>query len=300
MHQDRFWPRAGGWLRASRDARVPLVVLGVPLNRSISLGRCDLAPGAIRQALNFYSTAELQSGRDLVDLGVCDLGDVVLSGQSEFGEQAAVRAALAEFDLGHQTVVFLGGDNGVTRPGVHALGLPLDRVGVITLDAHLDLRTLENGAHNGNPIRGLLEDGLPGEHVVQIGLQSFANSSAYWIDAKGAGLKGVHVREVHERGIERVMGEALKELQDRKVEAIYFDLDLDVADRAACPGCPGSRPGGLHPWQVRVAAAMAGSHPLVRAMDLVELDPERDHNQVTALLAAACLLEFASGVQGRA
>ena len=46
----------------------------------------------------------------------------------------------------------------------------------MTLDAHLDLRDLEGGQTNSNPIRGLLEDGLPGHNIVQIGIQAFVNS----------------------------------------------------------------------------------------------------------------------------
>ena len=38
-------------------------------------------------------------------------------------------------------------------------------IGLITLDAHFDMRDLERGLGNGNPVRALIEDGLPGsEH----------------------------------------------------------------------------------------------------------------------------------------
>ena len=50
---------------------------------------------------------------------------------------------------------------------------------------------------------------------------------------------------------------------------------------------------------VRCAARLCGANPRVRAMDLVEVDPEKDINDITSLAAAACLLEFASGVLER-
>ena len=65
----------------------------------------------------------------------------------------------------------------MTRPGVHGLGLPLDQVGLITLDAHFDMRDLDRGLGNGNPVRALIEDGLPGRNIAQIGLAPFANSA---------------------------------------------------------------------------------------------------------------------------
>ena len=78
-----------------------------------------------------------------------------------------------------------------------------------------------------------------------------------------------------------------------------MDLDLDVLDRAYAPATPGSRPGGLTPHHIRKAARVCGTHPKVRILDLVEMDPTRDIADATALAAAACLLEFASGVLGR-
>jgi formiminoglutamase len=83
------------------------------------------------------------------------------------------------------------------------------------------------------------------------------------------------------------------------VDAIYFDLDVDVLDRSFSPATPGSRPGGLTPWQVAQCAFVAGKHPMVRAMDLVEIDPTKDVNMATCLAAALFLLSFASGLHSR-
>jgi formiminoglutamase len=98
--------------------------------------------------------------------------------------------------------------------------------------------------------------------------------------------------------MEPVLGEALADIGGR-VEAVYLDLDLDVLDRAFAPACPGSRAGGLGPPDVLTAAKIAGEHPSVRAVDIVEMDPERDIADTTALTAAACLLRFASGLARR-
>ena len=62
--------------------------------------------------------------------------------------------------------------------------------GLLTIDAHLDLRSLDGGLSNGNPVRALLADGLPGGQIVQVGLQSFANSAAYAEVAREAGIHG--------------------------------------------------------------------------------------------------------------
>ena len=95
----------------------------------------------------------------------------------------------------------VGGNNAVTRPGVRGLGLPLDKVGLITLDAHFDMRDTLDGLSNGNPVRALIEDGLPGTNIAQVGLAGFANSHKMHADAMEAGNLVVTIGEVRSLGI---------------------------------------------------------------------------------------------------
>jgi arginase family enzyme len=70
-------------------------------------------------------------------------------------------------------------------------------------------------------------------------------------------------------------------------------------DRTFVPGCPGARPGGLLPADLLDAAAEAGRHPAVRAVDIVEVDATADATGVTVDLAAMCLLSVAAGLAAR-
>jgi formiminoglutamase len=298
MADDPKWPRASAWLAGDHlpDPVGSLAVLGAPLHLgSISPGRCDLAPEAIRKALERYSTSDPEAGIDVRSIAVSDLGDLDLAG-SPPGEALAplcdaVRSALAGADV----LALLGGDNSVTRPGCHGAADSLDRVGLLTLDAHHDLRDLDEGLSNGNPVRALLEDGLPGANIVQIGIASFANSPAYAQVARDSGITSITIEGVRARGIDTAAREALDYLAER-VDVLYVDLDVDVLDRAFAPGAPGSRPGGLMPWELFRAARICGQHPKVRVIDLVEVDPVTDIADATVLGAARCLLSFASGM----
>jgi formiminoglutamase len=300
LHQDLNWPRASAWLAGETlsDPSGRLAVIGAPVARgSITPGRCDLAPAAIRKTLERFSTYDLDTARDVRGLRAEDLGDVDVAGLSPEGAFAPIRDAVTAALKSANAVVLLGGDNSITRPGCHGLG-DFARCGLLTLDAHLDLRDLEGGLSNGNPVRALLRDGLPGNHIVQIGVQSFANSGAYAMVARRAGIRVISARPALQRGIGYVMEEALLHLE-RETDGIYVDLDLDVLDRTYAPATPGSRPGGLAPHHIRQAARLCGEHPKVRVLDLVEIDPTRDIADATVMAAAACLLEFASGVLKR-
>ncbi len=298
VYLDANWPRASAWLAGDCLPQTigALRIVGAPSTRgSITPGRCDLAPAAIRNALERFSTYDLNTGRDIRLLRVEDAGDLDVASLAPEESFEAIREAARP---GSAATVLLGGDNSITRPGVHALGSELGRCGLLTLDAHFDLRDLERGLTNGNPVRALLRDGLPGDRIFQVGLASFANSEPY---ARVAWEAGIHVAGadcVRDRGIDRVVTDALEHL-DQLVEHIYVDLDLDVLDRVYAPATPGARPGGLAPYQIRRAAWLCGAHPKVRLLDLVEIDPTRDIADVTVLTAAACLLEFASGVLDR-
>ena len=301
MSGDPNWPRASAWLAGthSADPACRLAVLGAPLRLgSITPGRTDLAPAAVRSILDRMSTYDLESDRDLNRVAASDRGDVALADIAPADAlvplAAAVRGALAEVDA----LALLGGDNSITRPGCHGMCSELSRAGLLTLDAHLDLRDLNPELTNGNPVRALLADGLPGANIVQIGIQPFANSRAYLEVAREAGIKVVSVSEAHARGIGMVVEEAL-DLLDETVDAIYVDLDLDVLDRVFAPATPGSRPGGLTPAEVRTAARLCGAHPKVRVLDLVEIDPTKDVAEATVFAAGLCLLSFASGLLGR-
>jgi len=301
LHQDDNWPRASSWLAGDSlpDTVAQLSIIGVPIGLgSITPGRCDLAPAAIRTALRRYSTWDFEYEVDLRSAAAHDFGDADVAQMHPDEAFAVIRHAVVTASRESTATILLGGDNSITRPGVHAMCEPLKNCGLLTLDAHLDLRDLTHGLTNGNPVRALLADGLPGENIVQIGIQSFANSPAYAAVARDAGIRVVPMGEVREGGITGAIASSLVHLASR-VDVIYVDLDLDVLDRAFSPATPGSRPGGFSPWDLRHAAHLCGRHPKVRMLDLVEIDPTQDISDMTSLAAAACLLSFATGILRR-
>jgi formiminoglutamase len=300
MPHDPNWPRAGAWLAGDHDPDAPIrmAVVGAPLARgSLTPGRCDRAPAAIREALERFSTFDIETGMDVRAVAATDAGDVDLATATPEEALGPLAEAVAGRLPAADAVVVLGGDNAVTRPALRGFG-DLERIGLLTLDAHLDLRDTAAGLNNGNPVRALLEDGLPGDHVVQLGIAGFANSGAYAGVASDAGITVITAETARTQGVDGVVAGALEHLAER-ADAIYVDVDLDVLDRAFAPACPGARPGGLTPMEVHQGVRMAGRHPKVRAMDIVEVDPTQDVADVTVLTAASCLLSFAAGLAAR-
>jgi formiminoglutamase len=274
-----------------------VAILGVPMEvGSVTPGRCDLAPETVRKTLHRFSTYDVETGAELF-FPVRDLGDVPVRGVTPADGFDPIRKACAAAVAEHRLTLLLGGNNAVTRPAVHALGLPLARVGLITLDAHFDMRETDQGPMNGNPVRCLLEDGLPGANICQIGLAPFANTARMDADAKAAGIGIYTIADCRERGILGILNHALNRFIH--LEALMVDFDIDVIDRSQCPGAPGARPGGMPVAMFLAAARRLAAEPKVKLVDLTEFDPSLDVSDVTALTAGRWLCEILAGFAGR-
>jgi arginase family enzyme len=290
------WPNLSELL-IDEGADVPIGLVGAPLAAgSVTPGHCDQAPQKLRQTLKRIGRYDVEIGRSLFT-PVRDRGDVDLDGLSIEAATGPIKDAVAVSAAEHRLTLVAGGNNAVTRPAVQALGLPLKKVGLITLDAHFDMRELADGLSNGNPVRALMEDGLPGKNIAQIGLASFANTEKMHRDALAAGNLVVSMDEVRRDGIRKAVADALE--HTKSCEALVVDCDIDVVDRAQMPGAPGARPGGMHVvdffWAVR---ELAGHHR-VRVIDLTEWDPPLDSTDLSALVAARWFAECIAGFESR-
>lgn len=305
---DPMWPTAAAWLaRGSAESGEGMLdggmcdvgIIGVPAHEtSISPTRADTTPAAVRAALAHYSTYAASRGIDVGALDVRDFGDVD-GPDGQLGEER-VHDAIAHAAPLSRLLVALGGDNSITFSVASALfaadGVPPTDCGLITLDAHHDVR---DGISNGSPVRRLVEAGVPAEHIVQIGIADFSNSSAYSTLARGLGITIITRDDLRREPIERIAERALA-IAGEGGRPVYVDLDVDVCDLAEVPGCPAAAPGGISADMLRHFAFLLARAPHVRAIDIVEVDAKRDAaDGRTVRLAALLLLEAAAGLAAR-
>lgn len=292
---DPHWPTAAEWLAQASDAP-EMVVLGVPLSVTALTqpSGAHETPPAVRKRLGGLSTYHSERDVDLGGLAVRDLGDLA---PQPSHDQIADRVAAAA--AGVPLVALLGGDNALTYPAMLGLaGEDLAGWGLVTLDAHHDVRIYDGRPNNGAVVRALVDAGLPGRQVVQLGISGFCNSPAYRRWCEDAGVDVVTAAEVRFGSLEDVLVEAFERLS-ATVDHFYVDLDVDVLDSSFAPACPGARPGGLTPVELQAAAFLAGRQPGVRAVDIVEVDVTKDLGLRTADVAALCLLNVAAGLDDR-
>ena len=294
LSKDEKWPRASTLFNNSLK-NADFALLGIPAHKtSLSSTSAHLTPAAVRQALARYSTFAESTNTDLRSVSMTDLGDV----DSPDFEDGEGRVATFVSDLlnHHKLTIALGGDNSITYSFAKGLWTDVKNLGVITFVAHHDLR---DGESNGSPIWRLIQAGLPGKNIVQIGIADFANSSEYADRAKEHGITVISRAEMRNATMPELISRAL-DIAGMQGRDIYVDVDVDVCDRSVAPACPASLPGGISADELRHAVRLVASDKRVRALDITEIDASIDSDdQRTVRLAALLVLEAAAGLGSR-
>ncbi|PTX60345.1 formiminoglutamase [Melghirimyces profundicolus] len=286
-------------------SEVDVTLLGVPLSRSsISASGASENPDALRRAWKGFATYNLEEEVDLTSLKVVDLGDVRQHVTDIPTCHRNITEAMEAMRKHHpQTLpLTMGGDHSITAMLVKGWkkAHPEEQIGLLQLDTHFDLRSLEDfGPANGTPIRNLIESGtIRGEDVCNIGPHGFFNARTLKEYAIETGVRYITLKEARKEGVDHAVREALEVLSDR-VDTLYLTVDMDVLDIGFAPGAPAATPGGMRTDELFEAVRIAGTHSRVKAMDLVCLDPLRDVREATVKAGVHVMLSFLTGLVQR-
>jgi agmatinase len=264
----------GDWMR---EQTVP--VIGVPWDEKSSFMRgCADAPSAIWNAFNCGSANTCaEDGHDLGrDPRFVFRGNMQLSTGNrvidEIADQAAAVIAQGALPL------FLGGDHAVTYPLVRAMAEAHDGLNILHFDAHPDLYDEFEGDRyfHGSPFARIMEGGRV-RRLVSVGIRTL--NPHQQAQAERFGVEIVDMRRFH------------RDMTWRFDGPLYLSLDLDVLDPAFVPGISHYEPGGLTTRElIHTIQALQGA---IVGADIVEYNPHRDIQNMTALTAATLMKEIA-------
>ncbi len=304
--QDSEELRVNNWL-TPWDGEEPLDagLIGLPYSgASINPSGAYGGPEAVRMAFRYNTTYSADWDTDIRGLRARDLGDVgghltdvaIAHGKIE----AAVAAASA---IAPRFVpVMIGGDHSVTAPAVRGFcaAYPGKKIGLINIDAHLDMRNFEHGPHNGTPFRAILSGDLPiaGRNMVELGIHGFMNAASYMQWARAQGATVISGLDVQRRGMTDCIAQALRIAGDG-TDLIYLSVDIDCLAYPWAIGTSATSPEGLSAWQLMEAVHACGLDPKVQAIDLVEIDPGRDVKDLTSRTGCTVILTFLAGLYRR-
>ena len=264
----------------SAEPRPWVRLIGMPTDRHSSFLRgAAAAPAEIRAALvseagNAASESGLELGSDIL---LEDVGDLPLDDATD--EMAVIGSAIAAAAADGAVPIALGGDHMITHPIVAALARAHGPLNILHFDAHPDLYEDFAGdpLSHASPFARIMEKGLA-RRLVQFGIRTLNRHCR-----EQAQRFGVEIIEMRGFAPERVpIPEA----------PLYISIDLDGFDPAFAPGVSHHEPGGPTVREfLSVLHRVPG--PIVGA-DIVELNPSRDVNGVTATLAAKLVKELAA------
>jgi agmatinase len=170
--------------------------------------------------------------------------------------------------------VIIGGDHSLTAPVVEAVAETIDEsVVVVQFDAHTDLAEWvpESTHHHGNVMRRMLHTCEKAE-LLQLGIRGFAGN----LD------DDVRRKTFSQASIDDDIETVLSNLPSGR--RCYLTIDTDVLDPAFAPGTGTPVPMGMHPRQLlQIAERLVVQNQIV-GLDIVELCPSEDRNDMTSSL----------------
>ena len=189
----------------------------------------------------------------------------------------------------------LGGDHSIAMGSLSGLAAS-GPGGVLWLDAHGDLNTPEtspSGNVHGMALAAALglcdsfsRDGLrfpavePGR-VAVVGARSLDPGEQALVRELGVAV--FTISDIDRRGVEPVIAEALERVAGGSF--VHVSVDLDVVDPEIAPGVGTPLRGGLSYREAHLALELVAEAGVLDALDLVEVNPIRDHENTTAGLA---------------
>jgi arginase len=259
---------------------VPIHLIGLPTDVHSSFLRGPArAPAAIRDMLwSPHGNAASERGTEIGgEINLIDRGDVPL--KEDAGDDDLINRAIADAAHAGAIPIVIGGDHSVTYPIVQAIAAAHGAIDILHFDAHADLYDCYDGdcRSHASPFARIMEEGLA-KRLVQVGIRTLEAHCRAQADRFGVEI--IEARHFRRGCVPRFAG------------PLYISIDMDGFDPSCAPGVSHMEPGGLTARDV-IDVLLAIETPIAGA-DVVELNPDRDFNSMTAILAAKMVKELAA------
>jgi arginase len=251
-----------------------IILQGIPFDKKSSyLKGANLAPPIIRE--KFWCKSSNTFSESNIDIGkyIDDAGDKRINDYFE----------IEKITLKHLTennrILTLGGDHSITYPIIKAYCKFYDSFDILHIDAHPDLyEELDSDKYShACPFARIMDEKLV-DQLIQVGIRTWTThqlEQAHKYKIKIREMKNFSIKDIH----------ALK-------NDVYISLDIDAFDPAFAPGVSHHEPGGLTSRQV--ISVIQNIKSRIIGADIVEYNPKRDVQGITATLAAKMMKEILS------
>lgn len=223
---------------------------------------------------------------------ILDYGNIHTIGEDMESSHDLISDAVYNLLQTHHFPVLLGGGHDLAYS--HARGVYKyletnhEKLGIINLDAHFDLRLLVDGkGHSGSPFFQLAQENPRNFHYLCLGIQKSSNPKSLFETAKKLKARTILSEDLTPKNWEIIEEEIVKFIDS--VDKIYLSIDMDGFSSAYSPGVSAPSPMGFTPEIAFKIFELISKSKKIISLDVVELNPTYDQDNYTASLAARCV-----------
>ncbi len=291
-------------LNAKKPEASKVCVLGIPFDGGTSLGTgAAKAPDLIRELTGAYMSETNESWMPITKNPelIYDFGNVPIFESWEMTFMVAERIAYEVIQFDKFTLI-LGGDHSVTIPIHRAFAKhqltknPNAKIGIIHFDAHFDLCDNFDGHKwsHANTEKRALDDIISPKDLLFLGVR-VAEAEEIQLLNENKDICVISAREVYLYGYISAFEKIKEHFKDYDV--LYFTLDIDVLDPAFAPGTGTPVMAGITSRELLELVRLILTDLPIKAMDIVEVSPPLDTNNITSWAAVGIIHEILTQIK---
>ena len=248
---------------------------------------CEKAGNSVIEALKEIYANEQEIP---IDVRLFDLEEIHLNnGNVKKSNELIYKNSLEFFEEKPKTI-FLGGDHSISFSTSKAFLKYCKKLQkkpcLIIFDAHADCMTPMKEPTHEEWLRALVNSGFPAKNILLVGIRNLEQSEAVFL--KKSGIRTMGMKQLFENLEDSC--DIIMEFSKNK--ELYISIDIDVIDPAFAPGTGYKEPGGLTSRQFIYLIQRINKLKNLKAVDLVEINPKKDQDNLTVKLGAKILSEF--------
>ncbi len=284
-------PYVEDWSAINAD----VAVMGAPYDFGTQFrAGARFGPRAVREASTLFSFGHAGAYDHEDDatylpqsVRIVDIGDADIVHTDTAQSHANIRSGVQAILRAGALPVVIGGDHSINIPCIEAFA-DQGPIHILQIDAHLDFVDERHGVKvgHGSPLRRAAEKAYV-TGMTQVGIRNVSSTARDGYEAARAmGSDILSVRQFRALGPQGVAARIPKGAR------LYVTIDIDGFCPSIAPGTGTPSHGGFLYYEVlELLQQVAKAHDIV-GIDLVEVAPDYDHSQSTAILAAQVLLNF--------
>ena len=262
-----------------------MILIKVPaINGLNKTNGCEKAPDEIFDALR-----EIFSNEDkkVIDISSLNIDNIIVDNSNI--EESNKKIYEKAKELTDEKAIFVGGDHSITYSLVKGFSEKKKNIGLIIFDAHADCCPDFNLPTHEDLLLALVKEKIVNpENIILIGSRNYFRDEIDFLEKNK--IKIFDMKQIFDQGIQKIVHDIMEEA--RKFDSLYLSIDIDVVDPAFAPGTGYIEPAGLSSRELIYFIQKLKLLRNLDAVDITEVNPDKDINEITIKLGAKIIAEF--------